>query len=191
MGATARHLLGAVLAVALVLGSACGGSADAEGPPDINYGRDICFECNMIISEARFAAAYRLADGTEKVFDDIGEMLKHGHKTGEIATAEAWVHDFETEAWVTADRAHHIVTRTVATPMAFGIISFEDAMRAESFARDVDAEVVDWATILRLPPDDLLTISDQHAHDEMDTGDDGHNQHDTDMNEMEEGATTP
>ena len=51
----------------------------------------------MIISEARFASAYRLANGTEKVFDDVGEMLKHGHKTGELADAEAWVHDFETE----------------------------------------------------------------------------------------------
>ena len=104
--------------------AACGTSATASGPPDINYGRDVCFECGMIISEARFASAYRTAADAEMLFDDIGGMLKYGHATGEIATAEAWVHDYETEEWVAAEQAYFIVTQSVATPMAFGILAF-------------------------------------------------------------------
>ena len=149
-----------------MLTAACGTSATATGPPEINYGRDVCFECGMIISEARFASTYRTAAGAERLFDDIGGMLKYGHATGEIATAEAWVHDYETEEWVAAEQAYFIVTQSVATPMAFGILAFGDEARAASFARDLDADVVDWAVILRLPPEDLLTITDDHNHDE-------------------------
>ena len=155
--------LAALLITLALAAAACGGSATAEGPPDINYGRDVCIRCGMIISEARFASAYRLPDGTEKLFDDVGGMLAHGHATGEIAAAEAWVHDFETEEWVAADQAYYIVTRSVITPMAYGVISFADRNRAEVFARDVDGDIVEWSTVLRLPPDDLLA---GHYHDD-------------------------
>jgi copper chaperone NosL len=160
-----RKPLTALLLLVLVsLAGACSTSAVAEGPPDINYGRDVCFECGMIISETRFASAYRLADGTEKLFDDVGGMLKHGHASGEIGAAEAWVHDYTTEEWVAADQAYFIVTRSVMTPMAFGIVSFGDEGRALAFARDIDADVVDWATVLALPPDELRTIADHAEH---------------------------
>lgn len=161
----------ALLALLLVPG-ACGDANAADGLPDINYGRDVCVECGMIISEARFASAYSLPDGTEKVFDDIGGMLKHGHAHGEISTADAWVHDYSTEDWVAADEAYYIVTRSIATPMAFGIISFGDAARAEGFARDIEGEVVGWDVILQLDPDLLIGGEGDQQHPEMDMEDD-------------------
>ena len=53
-----------------------------RGPPDIVYGRHICLECGMIISEERVAAAYEW-EGEDRVFDDIGDMLIHGKDAGE------------------------------------------------------------------------------------------------------------
>ena len=190
-----HNRLSLLLLLGLLLISACGGAAAADGPPEINYGRDVCLECGMIISEARFAASYRTTDGVERVFDDIGELLKHGHKTGEVAAAEAWVHDYETEEWVAAEQAYYIVTRSVVTPMAFGIISFDDRARAEAFARDIDADVVGWDIILQLPPEDLLTISDDHDHGAEMAGDkpmDTHNDMEGDdtMDHMEEGGSS-
>ncbi len=61
--------------------------------------------------------------------------------------------------------------------------------------------MVDWATIKRIPPEDLLTLDDRHAHDdgEMD-GEQMHDDHDmdmdhdmeseTDMDQMEEGGSS-
>ena len=63
-----------LIALVLILIAACG-SATAGGPPEINYGRDICIECGMIIEDPRFAAAYRLADGSEHKFDDLGGLI--------------------------------------------------------------------------------------------------------------------
>lgn len=153
------HLLLIVTLSALV--GACAGAA-ATGPPDIKYGRDVCVECSMVISEARFAAAYRLDDGTEKLFDDIGGMLKHGNETGDVAHATAWVHDFQTEEWVQADVAFYVPTRSVATPMGHGVVAFADHARAMEFAIGVEGEVVDWATVVHIPIVDGLIA---HDHD--------------------------
>ncbi len=62
--------LAAVL-VALSLG-AC--EADA-GPGEIKLGRDVCENCGMIISDPRFLAEIRLADGKLHKFDDVGDAV--------------------------------------------------------------------------------------------------------------------
>ena len=162
-----KRLTGLALGLLLVA-AACGGSAAASGPPDIKYGRDVCVECNMIISEERHAAAYRLADGTEKLFDDVGGMVKHGREQGEFDTATAWVHDYETEEWVEVENAFFVPTLSVATPMGHGIIAFGDRDRADTFAAAVDGQVIDWSTVLELPVVDGL-LGDQHEDHEEET----------------------
>lgn len=170
-----------MILVGLLL-AACG-SGDASGPPDINYGRDICTECGMIISEARFAAAYTLADGTQKMFDDVGDLLIHQRQTGDSLDPEkTWVHDFETEEWVSVDVAYFVPTLSVATPMGHSILSFSDSDRANAFAADVGGEVIDWSTVMELPDVDGL-IGDHHMDTEMDDTDTGSgetDQHDHD-----------
>jgi len=166
------------LVVLMVAASACGGAA-ATGPPEINYGRDICIECNMIISEARFASAYRLADGTEKLFDDVGGMVLHGRETDELDGTTAWVHDFETEEWVEASAAFFVPTTGVTSPMGHGILAFSDQARAVAFADNLDGEVIDWTTVMALPVVDGLV----GHHNGDDDGMDGNMEHDYTMEE--------
>lgn len=157
---------GLVIAVAVVA-TACG-TADASGPPEIRYGRDICVECNMIISEQRFAAAYRLADGTAKKFDDVGDMVIHLDRTGDEPT-DTWVHDFNTEEWVEATAAYFVPTRSVASPMGHSILSFADESEAHVFAMDVGGEVISWDAVLALPTmNGLVGHHPDHAHDIVD-----------------------
>ena len=161
------------LAVVLaLLGAACGGGS-VDGPPEINYGRDVCVECNMIISEVAHAAAYRLADGTEKAFDGVGEMVKHGRTNDEFGTAEAWVHDYLTEEWVKAEDASYVPTLSVSSPMGHGIFAFADPSVAAEFAAGVDGQVVDWATVLQLPIVDGM-VGSHHADGSEEPTDGGH-----------------
>ena len=44
--------------VALLALAGCGGAADTTQPPETLYGQDVCDECDMIISEEKYAAAY-------------------------------------------------------------------------------------------------------------------------------------
>lgn len=154
--------LGLVALLALVM-SACG-SSEATGPPEINYGRDICTGCGMTVDDPRFAAAYRPAEGTEKVFDDVGGMVIYGRDHGELETSKIWVHDYETEEWVAADAAFFVPTQSVPTPMGHGILAFASQERAEAFAADLGGTIISWEEVTALPVDDGL-LGEHHDHD--------------------------
>jgi copper chaperone NosL len=139
-----------VLLTGLVL-SACSGAASANGPPEINYGRDICIECGMIIGDARFAAAYRLEDGTEKKFDDLGDLILHGREHGELESVQVWVSDFDNEVLIDAVTAHYVPTLGVVSPMGHGILAFADLDRAQETAGELGGEVIGWETVKELP----------------------------------------
>jgi copper chaperone NosL len=160
-----------VLALAVVIG-ACA-TAEAAGPPDIKYGRDICTQCGMIVSEEKFAAAYTTPQGEKLTFDDTGDLLLYQRTTGHaIDPIEAWVHDFETEAWVTVADAFFVPTASVKTPMGHGLISFSDEARANAFASDVDGEVILWDVVLELPAMDGLVGHHHMDGEEMAQTDD-------------------
>ncbi len=149
-----------LLVIAVLLGlfaAACATAEANSGPPEINFGRDICVQCGMIIDDARFAAAYRLDDGTEKTFDDVGGLILQGRETEELDTAsEIWVADFETEEWLDARQAHYVPTLAVASPMGHGLLAFGDAARAARFASDIDGEAITWDLAAALPVTDGL-----------------------------------
>ena len=154
----ARSLVALVALLAVV--TACGGPGSDGGPPEIHYGRDLCVQCGMIVSEPRFAAAYRLPDGTERVFDDLGGLLVYGHEHGELDEAEVWVHDVETEAWVRAPGAWFVATAARPTPMGYGILAFSDRERAERFAAQVGAEVLTWHEVRAISVDEIGVFED-------------------------------
>ncbi|MDX1690272.1 MAG: nitrous oxide reductase accessory protein NosL [Acidimicrobiia bacterium] len=144
-----------VLVLTLVLLSvACGADPPRTGPPEIAYGRDLCTECRMIIEDPRFAAAYRTPDGEERRFDDIGGLVLYGVETGELDSAEVWVHDHDTEAWIPADRATFVVADRFPTPMGHGAVAFADRGRATAFAGSVDGVVVEWTALAAWSFDD-------------------------------------
>ncbi len=122
-----------LLAIYLLLLGACQARPDISLPPEILYGEDICTECGMIISEARFAAAYYTPDGEARRFDDIGGMLTH-HARQQEDVARFWVHDYETEEWIVAGDAFFVSVDDLHTPMGFGLVAFSDQTRARNFA---------------------------------------------------------
>lgn len=121
----------------------------------------------MIINEAKFATAYETVDGEDLIFDDVGGMVLHFRDTAnEIDAHSAWVHDYETEEWVVASAAFFVPTLSVTSPMGHSILAFSDEDRAQSFANDVGADVIDWATVTSLPATEGLV--GQHHTDMSD-----------------------
>ncbi len=141
---TAVVRLAGVLLVTVLIGAlgACAGES-ASGPPDIVYGRDVCEECHMIISEARYAAAYREEGQDAFAFDDIVDMVTHGTRAGALAGADAWVHDYHSEEWIDA-RAAWYVAAAVATPMGGGVVAFEAEGDAQTFADEKEGRLLRW-----------------------------------------------
>lgn len=145
-----RVLVAALMITAMILG-ACAQGQTTLAPPEIRYGEDVCDECNMIISDARFAAAYayEVSPGRYQTvqFDDIGDMLVYANKHPEHRAAAWYVHDYESKEWTDATTASFVVSGQVETPMASGILSFANPDRAEAMAYALHSEVMDWNTL--------------------------------------------
>lgn len=145
----------------LVMLAACQAAADLSKPPEIRYGEDICTECNMIISEPRFAAAFYTSDGEAKIFDDIGGMAIYINEHEEEA-AQYWVHDYETEKWIIAEEAYFVVSEGLHTPMDHGVVSLSEESRAKSLAADVEGMVMNFTEVLSL----FIEGGRDHSHDQ-------------------------
>lgn len=138
-----------ILCVLLLLTlTACGGGADTTQPPEILYGQDVCDECDMIISEEKYAAAYWTAEGEARRFDDVGEMLVFMGENRE-PTASVWVHDVNSAAWLPADEAWFVMNSGLRTPMGTGIAVTADEQAARALAFDQpEARVMTFAEMV-------------------------------------------
>lgn len=155
--------LALVIVVAL---TACGGES-RSGPPEIHLGRDACDQCHMIISEVRYAAAYRDRNGDPFVFDDIGDLVLHADKAGVSDSMTAWVHDYDTEKWIDAPTAWYVHS-SIQTPMGHGIVAFAKEEAARRFAEEHDGTVLKFAELPRqdgahgsatIPPDHQMVTT--------------------------------
>lgn len=134
--------------------SSCAKPTDPLAAPDIAYGEDVCEQCGMIISEARFAAASIVeVDGNTapRRFDEVGDMLAYHRTNSDIPVRRWYVHDYDTEAWLDAEAAYFVVANEIRGPMGSKIAAFSTHERASEFASAVAGEVSSFS-VLRASP---------------------------------------
>lgn len=136
-----------LLLVVLFLSGCAQGVAELK-PPEIRYGEDVCADCNMIISDPKFASgyAYEISPGRFEsvIFDDIGDMLKHADEHTDQKVVAWYVHDFSSQEWLDATKASYVHSATLQTPMAFGVAAHATADAANKQAQEMSGEVMDW-----------------------------------------------
>ena len=156
-----------ILLFSLTVFTACGGGKGKIGPADIHYGEDLCAECNMIISDPRFASSYskQVGDGEYETlaFDEIGNMLLYASKHPEDKVVGWFVHDYETEEWIDATAAFFVVSEQIKTPMNYGIVACAEKAAAEKLANELAGELLTWDE-LRLRPIGPGS-HDEHQHE--------------------------
>ena len=112
--------------VCIMVTAACGGpTITPELPPEIAYGEDVCDQCNMIISDERYAAGLvvEVEPGRyeHRIFDDIGDLLVYEQEhVDELTVAAYYVHDYGSKEWIDGQAAYYISSRELLTPMGFG-----------------------------------------------------------------------
>ncbi len=153
-----------MLALCLLLTSC--GDAPTLDPPIVRWGQDVCAECGMILSDDRYAAAVvAIHDGErhEYLYDDLGEMLAHPPKTE--GAVKQWARDMRTRQWIDASRAHYIRSRTLHTPMGYGVVALNDLQDAQALRDEAGGELLtmhDWSDTGPADPD--TAPADQHRH---------------------------
>ena len=116
--ATAGTLIAGGTALGTVL---LPGERARNGPPSIRLGAEQCGYCGMVISDARFAAAWREASGREQHFDDIGCMVNAGRHRDPGAGTSWWVTDYRSQSLLEASTARYVFAGSIRTPMDYGV----------------------------------------------------------------------
>ena len=123
----------------LLVSAACG--SHSEAPPEIVVDRTACSHCTMLISEPRYAAAYRAPGGEAKVFDDIACLLEAARAEA-ISELRFWFRDGNDGEWIDGETAVFVASPEFRTPMGGGIIAYRDRAGAETAARTFRGEVI-------------------------------------------------
>ncbi len=137
--------LGAAMAAPVFFLASCG-SEPAEGPPPVHLGDSLCVECNMIISDARFATATVSLDErgrrTPMLFDDFNCQAAYEAARPELKIVERWAHDHASSAPIRAESAHFVHAERIRTPMASQVAAFKNRASAEAIAGSLGGEVL-------------------------------------------------
>lgn len=119
-----------ILVLAFIL-AACGEQKyEAQA---INEETDICVICKMAIKDDQYATQIVTKDGQSLKFDDIGCLNTWKTENGTDTIGAAFVRDFHTKQWLPYDKAYYAYDPSYQTPMAYGIVSFENEEEARSF----------------------------------------------------------
>lgn len=114
--------------------------AETIGPPSVAYGNSVCDQCNMIISDERFAAA-TFIDGprgrTAMLFDDYNCQFNFEHANPELAILDRWAHDHATLAWIPAETAVYVHSESIRSPMASRVAAFADRAGADALVHEL------------------------------------------------------
>ena len=109
-------------ALALTVSLAACAAAPA-GPPQVSWGVDECSHCHMILSDQRYAAVARAADGEEARFDDVGCLVGFLAER-EASGWQAWVRTGDDGQWLAAGAAWFARLESQRTPMGSGVVAF-------------------------------------------------------------------
>lgn len=111
------------------------GDQSADGPPAVRLGHDVCAECNMIISDARWATATIVPGprGPEaRLFDDFNCQVNFENQHVDAEIIARWSHDYVTGAWLKTEEAHYLFSRHLRTPMGSNAAAFSARSGAEA-----------------------------------------------------------
>ncbi len=135
-------------------------------PPEVRWGQDICFECSMILSDDRYAAAVvtiQMGERHEYLYDDLGEMLAHPPSTE--GNFKQWARDNQARQWIDASSAYYVRSRRLHTPMGYGVVAFANLQDAEALRDETEGELLalsDLSNTDHLGHD--AASEDQHGH---------------------------
>lgn len=150
-----------LLALALLVIAACAPS----GPQPIDYGRENCDYCRMLIDDRRFAAEIVTSTGKARKFDSIECMASYYRQEAAAGKIRgAWVSDFRRPGTlIPADSAVYGRGGGVSSPMGMGLAATTGEDPAAAARALGAATPLRWADVLALVASESPAAP--HAHD--------------------------
>lgn len=148
-----------LLAFGLLVLAACA----PPGPQPIDYGRENCDYCRMLIDDKRFAAEIVTSTGKARKFDSIECMASYYRQEGAAGKIRgAWVSDFRRPGTLLpVDSAVFVRGGQVSSPMGMGLAATSGDDPAAAARALGAATPLRWSDVLAL----VASESPAPAHD--------------------------
>lgn len=117
----------------------------ADGPPIVRLGDSVCDQCNMIISDQRWATATVVAGprGPEaRLFDDFNCQVNYEIEHPDAEILARWSHSHATHDWIQTEGSHFLMSPNLRTPMGSKAAAFGSASDAEAAKAQLDGDVM-------------------------------------------------
>ncbi len=135
-----------VVSLSIALASLLGCDKQAaDGPPSVRLGDSVCVQCNMIISDERWATATMVEGprGPEaRLFDDFNCQVNFEVEHPESTILARWSHDHGTREWISTESAHFLMSPSLRTPMGSQIAAYASLDEANEAETELSGDVV-------------------------------------------------
>ena len=122
----------------------------SQKPKPIHLNSDECAHCQMMITDARFAAQIVNEKGKAIKFDAI-ECLAEYYKNREEEpqNARIWLSDFNDPGnWIEAGRAVIIRSDEIQSPMGESLLALPNEQEAENHLNNYPGEISGWSELI-------------------------------------------
>jgi copper chaperone NosL len=161
--------LSTLLLLGAVLITAC-----AAAPDDVHWGMEECAQCQMVISDERFAGQVVDRRGKTYKFDAI-ECMAAFVDSGALAAADIhslWIADGR-DSWVAVEEAAFLHSENTRSPMGGGYTAHADGDAARRLQAEVGGELLTWQQVR----DRVALTGHDHGADHPVGGHDKHGDH--------------
>lgn len=137
-----RHRI--LLLAPLAALSACDPES-AGGPPEVRLGDSVCQQCNMIISDDRWATATIIEGprGPEpRVFDDFNCQVNYENERPDAVVVARWAHDFDTREWIRTENSRFLMSPALRSPMGSKVAAFATKAAATDAQRQLRGDLM-------------------------------------------------
>jgi copper chaperone NosL len=135
--------LATLLLLSAVLVTAC-----APAPDDVHWGMEECAQCQMVVSDERFAAQAVDRRGKTYKFDAI-ECMAAFVDSGALAAGDIhslWIADGR-DSWVAVEDAAFLHSENTRSPMGGGYTAHADGDAARRLQAEVGGELLTWQQV--------------------------------------------
>lgn len=122
--------------------------ACSNNPQPIEYNKDECAHCLMIISDPKFGSELITDKGKVYKFDSIECLADYISIEREFQYETLWITDFSNpHHLIDATTAHYIVSPKMESPMSMNIGGFEDQNNMEKVFAEMGGQKMNWDDI--------------------------------------------
>ncbi len=124
--------------------------ACSRDPQSIDFGRDECAHCKMVISDRHFGSELMTSKGKFYKFDAIECLAGYVKANSALEIGSLWVVSYNNpDHWLEARDAYYMVNEKIPSPMGKNLSAFKNSQDSEAIRKETGSgSIVRWNDVL-------------------------------------------